>query len=252
MTRKDQSEFDDSTEQSSEEGVRLEKAGDKAREALKQDHPDKVCDVTVQVHNRDHDSDRNVTDHLIKTDKEWISFRTWSEAGGGTGLAVKDHGEILQFEALELDHDLIADRIRSKSLDEIDANEEAGRPIKPFTALIRNVADVTDRLVTCWQNASEYIVSERIHEGIAGWTGRTAWTAYEDEAMYIEADKATTWFIDEHLTDEMSDDVKAGIHNIFVQALYDAVADHRGRRSPHLEFAVKVTPTVTNSDQEGS
>ena len=252
MTRRSPSEFDDSTEQSEEIDLCLETAEDKALEALKQNNPEKDCNVTVRAHNRDHDSDRNVTDHLIQTGDEWIAFRTWSEIGGGTSVAVKDHGETLQLEAPELDHDDLADHICSEALDAIDAHAEADRPVKPFTVLIRNVADVTEDLVTRWQNASEYIVSERIYEGNAGWTGRTAWTAHEDEAMYIEADSATMWFINEHLTDDVSDDVEATILNIFVQSLYDAVADHRGRRSPHLEFAAKVTLTVTNSDQEGS
>lgn len=70
--------------------------------------------------------------------------------------------------------------------------------------------------------------------------------------MHIEADRARTWFIDEHHPGEVSDDVEATIHSIFLQSLYDALADHRGRRSPHLEFAAKVTLTVTSSDHESS
>lgn len=53
MTRKNQSEFDDSTEQGDEKGVRLETAEDKAIEALKHTPPEKDCDVTVRVHNRE-------------------------------------------------------------------------------------------------------------------------------------------------------------------------------------------------------
>jgi len=240
MTRKTASEVGEDTEQGNEKNVALETTEDKAREALKHNHPEKGCDVTVRAHNRDYDSDRNVTDHLIRTGEEWIAVRAWAEAGGGSGLAVKDHGETLQVEALELDHDLIADRICSEALDAIDAHEAVGRPVKPFTALVRNVADVTDDLVTRWQTASKYVVSERLYDGIAGWTGHTAWSAYEDEAIYIEADRAVPWFIDEHVTGDVSDDVEATVYDIYVEALYDAVTEHRGRRTPHLDYAAEV------------
>lgn len=243
MTRKTAFEVGESTEQGEEKSVPLETAEDKAREALKHDNPEKVCDVTVRAHNRDHDSARNVTDHLIRTGEEWIAVQTWAEAGAGSSLAVKDHGETLQLEALELNHDLIADRICSEALDAIDAHEAIGQPVKPFTVLIRNVADVTDDLVTRWQTASEHVVRERLYDGIAGWTGHTAWSAYEEEAIYIEADRATPWFIDEHVTCDVSDDVEATIHDIYVEALYDAVADHRGHRTPYLDYAAEVTLT---------
>ncbi len=243
MTRKTASEVGEGTEQGDEKNVALETIEDKAREALNHDHPEKGCDITVRAHNRDYDSDRSVTDHLIRTGEEWIAVRTWAEAGGGSGLAVKDHGETLQTEALELDHDLIADRICSEALDSIDAHEAVGRPVKPFTALVRNVTDATDDLVTRWRTASEHVVKERLYEGIAGWTGHTGWAAREEEAIYIEADKAATRFIDEYVTWDVSDDVEATIHDIYVQALQDAVAVHRGRRTPHLDYAAEVTLT---------
>ncbi|THE66484.1 hypothetical protein D8Y22_02180 [Salinadaptatus halalkaliphilus] len=240
MTRKTASEVDEGTKQGGKKRVALETAADKAREALKHNHPEKVCDVTVRAHNRDHDSSRNVTDHLIRTGEEWIAVRTWVEAGSGSDLAVTDHGETLQLEAPGLDHNLIADRICSEAFDAIDTHEAVGRPVKPFTTLVRNVADVTDNLVTRWQTASEHVVRERLCEGIAGWTGRTAWTAHEEEAIYIEADRAATWFINEYVTGDVSDDVKATLHDIYVQALYDSIAEHRSRRTPHLEYAAEV------------
>jgi hypothetical protein len=100
--------------------------------------------------------------------------------------------------------------------------------------------DVTDDLVTRWQTASEHVVKEQLYDGIAGWTGHTAWSAYKDEAIYIEADRAVPWFVDEHVTGDVSDDVEATIHDIYVEALYDAVADHRSRRTPHLDYGAEV------------
>lgn len=243
MTRKTTSEAGESVEQSDEKNVSLETVEDKAREALKHDYPEKVCDITVRAHNRDHDSERNVTDHLIRTGEEWIAVTTWVEAGGGMGLAVEDHGKTLQLEAPELDGSLIADRICSEALDVIDAHEEIGQPVYPFTALVRNIEEITTDLLARWQVGSETVVKERIYEGLAGWTGHTAWTAHEEEAIYIEADRAVAWFIDEHVTFGVSDDVEAIIHEIYEQALYDAVADYRSRRTPHLEYAAEVALT---------
>ncbi|QLG50646.1 hypothetical protein [Natrinema halophilum] len=240
MTRKTASEADERTEQGDETSVVLETAEDIAREALKHDHPKKPCEVTVRAHNRDRNSDGNVTNHLIRTGELWIAVRTWAEAGGGSGLTVKDHGGTLQLEALELDRDLIADRICSEALDAIDTHEAVGRPVQPFTTIVRNAAEVTDDLVTRWQTAAEHVVGERLHEGIAGWTGRTAWTAYEDAAIYLEADRATTWFIDEHVTGDVSDEVEATIQDIYREALNDAIFEYRGRRTPHLDYAAEV------------
>lgn len=243
MTRKTSSEADDSTEQSDKEGVPLNTAEEKAREVLKHNHREKDCDVTVRTHNSDHDSDCNVTDHLIQTDDEWIAFRTWSEIGGGTGIAVKDHGETLRLEAPELDRNLIADRVRGKALDAIDANGEAGRPVKPFTALIRNASDVADDLDARWQDGSEIVVGDRIYEGLAGWTGHTAWVAHEDEAIHVETDRAVSWFSDEHASCDVGDDVEATIQKIFIESLYDAISKQRSRRNPHMQYAAEVTLT---------
>lgn len=243
MTRKTSSEADDSTEQSDKESVSLNTAEEKAREPLKHNHPEKYCVVTVNVHNSDHDSDRNVTDHLIQTDDDWIAFRTWSEIGGGTGIAVKDHGETLRVEAPELDRDIIADRVCGEALDAIDAHGEVGRPVKPFTALIRNASDVAEDLVTRWQDGSKIVVGDGIYEGLAGWTGHTAWIGHEDEAIYVETDRAVSWFIDEHVSCEVSDDVEATIQDIFVESLYDAISDQRSRRTPHMQYAAEVMLT---------
>lgn len=243
MTQKVSLEDNGSTDQNDNKSVRFTTVEDKAKEVLKHDHSEKSCAVTVRVHNRDHDSDRNVTDHLIQTSEEWISFSTWREAGGGTGIAVKDDGKTLQIEVVELDKDVIADRICSEALDVIDAHEETEQPVQPFTALVRNVRTVTDDLVDRWQNTAEHVVSERINEGIAGWNGHIAWDAHGDNAIFLEADRTISWFIDEHVTYNVSDDVEATIHHIFVQSLYDAIADYRGRRTPHLDYAAEVTLT---------
>ena len=49
--------------------------------------------------------------------------------------------------------------------------------------------------------------------------------------------------IDEHVTYNVSDNVEATIHEIYVQALYDVIADHRSRQIPHLEYAAEVALT---------
>jgi hypothetical protein len=238
MTRKTASEVGESTDQGNEKNVALETVEDKAREALKHDHPEKACDVTVRAHNRN--SDGNVNNHLIRTGTGWIAVKTWAEAGSGSGLAVKDHGGTLHLEPVELDRNLIADRISSEALDAIDAHEPVGRSVKPFTTLVRNAADVTDDLLTRWQTAAEHVVRERLYEGIAGWTGQTAWTAHEETAIYLESDRATAWFIAEHVSGDVSDDVEATIHDIYREALSDAVADYRDHRTPHLDYAAEV------------
>ncbi|MFB6178882.1 MAG: hypothetical protein ABEI77_04055 [Halorientalis sp.] len=243
MTRKTSSEADDSTEQSDTEDVSLNTVKEKAREALKHNQPEKDCDVTVRTHISDYDSGRKVTDHLIQTDDEWIACITWSEIGGGTGIAVEDHGETLRLEAPKLDRDIIADRVCSEALDAIDAHEEVGWPVKPFTTLIRNASDVADDLVPRWQTGSEIVVKERIYEGVAGWTGNTAWVAHDGEAIYVETARAVSWFIDEHASCDVSGNVEATIQGIFMESLYDAVADYRGRRTPHLQYAAEVTLT---------
>lgn len=117
---------DGSGDQSDEYSDRFETIEAKAREALKHDDLMTDCDVTVRAHNRDSDSDRNVTNHLIRTGDGWIAFRTWSEAGGGTGLTVTDYGETLEMEILELDRDCIADRISHEALEAIDTHEAVG------------------------------------------------------------------------------------------------------------------------------
>jgi len=243
MTRNNHSAIDDSTAQQEENEVRLETVEDKALEALKHDHPDKDCAVTVRVHNKDHDSDRNVTDHLIQTSEEWIAFSTWCEAPGETGIAIEDHGNDLQLTGVDLNQDVIANRILDEALAAIDTHEEVGRPVTPFTTLIRNVSDVTEDITTRWQEGSEYVVGERIHEGFAGWTGHIAWTAHEDEACYVEADRATTRFIDEHLNGEETNDIETTIEEILRQSLYDGIAEFRRRRTPHVDYAAKVTLT---------
>jgi len=126
MTRNHSPDGDDSDDQSEGYSERFETIEAKAREALKHDDPRTDCDVTVRAHNRDYDSDRSVTNHLIRTAEGWIAVRTWSEAGGGTGLTVTDHGTTLEIETLELDRDRVADRISNEALDAIDSHEAVG------------------------------------------------------------------------------------------------------------------------------
>lgn len=243
MTRKHLPDVDSSGEQSDEYSERFETIEAKAREVLKHDDPGRDCDVTVRAHNRDYDSDRSVTNHLIRTREEWIAVRTWSEAGGGTGLTVTDCGETLEIEVLELDRNCVADRISHEALDAIDSHEAVERPVKPFTALVRYAADVADDLVTEWEIGSDHAVRERLHEGLAGWTGRTAWTAFEEKAIHHEAERAAARFIDEHVRCAVSDDVEATIQDICEEALYDAVAERRDRQTPHMDYAAEVTLT---------
>ncbi|WP_130500010.1 hypothetical protein [Natrinema hispanicum] len=216
---------------------------DKAREALTHDDPVKSCAVTVRAHNRHYDADKGVTHHLIRTEEEWMAIRTWAEDGGDTGIAVNSHGETLTLDVLELNQDCVADRICNEGLDAIDSHDAVARPVEPFTALVRHAEDIAEILVTEWETGADHVVRERLYEGMAGWIGRTAWTAYEEEAMYIEAERATTQFIENHVRCEVSDDVEATIQDISKTALYDAVAEHRGRQTPHLDYAAEVTLT---------
>jgi len=243
MARKHSPDVDDSGDQSDEYSERFETIEAKAREALKHNAQGADCDVTVRAHNRDYDSERSVTNHLFRTGEGWIAVRTWSEAGGGTGLTVTDYGATLEIETLELDRDRVADRISHEALDAIDSHEAVGRPLEPFTALVRYAADVADDLITGWETGADHVVRERLHEGLAGWNGRTAWTAFEEEAIYFEAEQAATRFLDEHVHNDVNDDVEATIQDICVEALSDAVADHRGRQTPHMDYAVEVTLT---------
>lgn len=240
MRRNTSSEAGDRAEQGGEKSDGLETVEDKAREALKHDQPGKNCDVTVRAHNRDHDAYRSVTEHLFRTGEEWIAVRTWTEDGGGLGLAVRDYGETLQLEAVGLDHDIIADHIRSEAVDAVDSREAVGRPVKPFIALGRNVEAVTKDLVARWRFSAECVVEERLHRGFAGWTGQIAWIECEGEDLYMEAGRAAAEFIDEQVTCDVSDDVKSAIQDIYVQALYDAIAEHHDYRTPRLEFAAEV------------
>lgn len=199
--------------------------------------------VTVQVYNRDHDATRNRTDHLIQTTNEWIAFRTWRKAPSETGITVKDHGETLHLEPVELDQNIIADHIRSEALDAINAHDQDGHPVPTFNALVRNSDEVAEELIAHWQHRLDYILNEQIREGLAGWTGSIAWTAHDDEAISIEADRVMEWFIDEHGGSGGTQPVKSEIQQILKQALDDAVAAHRDYRTPHLEYAAEVTLT---------
>ena len=234
---------DGSGDQSDEYSGRFETIEAKAREALRHDDPTTDCDISVRAHNRDYDSDRNVTNHLIRTGEGWIAARTWSEAGGEAGLTVTDYGETLEMEILELDRDCIVDRISHEALEAIDTHEAVGRPVEPLTALVRYAPDVADDLITAWETGADHVVREGLHEGLAGWTGRTAWSAFGDEAIYFEAKEAATQFIDEHVHNDVSDDVGTTIQNICRKALYEAVAEHRDRQTPHMDYAAEVTLT---------
>jgi hypothetical protein len=241
MTRAYSPDGDDSGDQSDEYSERFETIETKAREALKHDDPGTDCDVTVRAHNRDYDSDRGVTDHLIRTDDEWIAVRTWSVVGGEAGLTVTDAGEHLVLDPPELDRECVFDRLVRGALDAIDNHEAAGQPVKPFTALVRCAAAVAEDLVAEWEAGSDRVVKKRLHEGVAGWTGHTAWTALEAEAIYLEADLIATRFIDEHVTCDVSDDVEATIQNICEAALFDGVSDLRNSQTAHIDYAAEVT-----------
>lgn len=234
---------DGGSDQSDEYSGRFETIEAKAREALRHDDPTTDCDISVRAHNRDYDSDRNVTNHLIRTGEGWIAVRTWSEPGGEAGLIVTDYGETLETEVLELAGDHVAEQITYGALDAIDSHEAGGRPVEPFTTLVRYAPDVADDLITAWETAADHVVRERLYEGLAGWTGRTAWTEYGDEAIYLQAEQAATRFVDEYVHNEVNEDVETTIRNICREALYDVVAEHRDRQTPFMQYAAEVTLT---------
>lgn len=239
MTREHPAEDDECTVQGND-SQQFQTVEEKAREALTHDDPMESCAVTVRAHNRDCDNN-GVTHHLIRTEEEWMAIRTWVEAGGDTGITVDSHGETLILDVLELDQDKVADRICTEALDAIDSHDAVGQPVEPFTELVRHAEDVAELLVTEWETGADHVVRERLYEGVAGWIDRTAWTAHEEEAMYIEAERATTQFIKSHARCEVSDDVEATIRDISKEALYEAVAEHRERETPHLDYAAEVT-----------
>lgn len=239
MTREHSAEDDDCTVQDKDR-QQFRTIEEKAREAVRHDDPRESCAVTVRAHNRDCDNN-GVTHHLIRTEEEWMAIRTWAEPGGDTGIAVDSHGETLALDVVELDQDCVADRICNEALDAIDSHDAVGRPVEPFTELVRHAEDVAELLVTEWETGADHVVRERLYEGIAGWIDRTAWTAHEEAALSIEAERATTQFIENHIRCEVSDDVEATIRDISKEALFEAVAEHRDRQTPHLDYAAEVT-----------
>jgi hypothetical protein len=231
---------DDSGEQQYEYSERFETIGAKAREVLKHDDPGTDCDVSVQVHNQEHDSGTGVTNHLIRTDEEWIAVRTRSESGGGTEVTVTDHGETLELVAPELSRNRIAGRIAGQALDAIDSHETAGRPVQPFTTLVRCDEEIAADLVAEWESGAEQVVGERLHKGLARWTGDTAWVAYRDEAINHEAKCVAARFIKRDVGRDVSDDVEATIRDICRTALLDAASQHRDGRAPHMNYVAEV------------
>jgi len=183
MTREHSAEDDDCTVQD-KDSQQFQTVEKKAREALTHDDPLESCAVTVRAHNR-HCDDNGVTYHLIRTTEEWMAIRTWAEPGGNTGITVSNHGETVTLDVVELDQDCVADRICNEALDATDSHDAFGRPVEPFTELIRHAEDVAELLVTEWEPGADHVVRERLYEGIAGWSDRTAWTAHEEEAPCI-------------------------------------------------------------------
>lgn len=242
MTREHTS-TDGSGDQNDEYSDRFETIEAKAREALKHDDPIMDCNISVSAHNRDYDSDRNVAHHLIRAGEEWIAVRTWSEPSDEARLTVTDYGETLETEVLELAGDDVAERIANGALDAIDSHETVGRPVKPFTTLVRYSPDVADDLITAWETAADHVVRERLYQGLAGWTGRTAWTAYEEEGFYLQAEQAATQFVDEHVRKDVNEDVQTTIRNICREALYVVIVQHRDPQTPNMQYAAEVTLT---------
>ncbi|ELZ48809.1 hypothetical protein C464_05335 [Halorubrum coriense DSM 10284] len=146
-------------------------------------------------------------------------------------------------EILELSGDYVAERITHKALDAIDCHETVGRPVKPFTTLVQYNSEVADNLITAWETAADHVVRERLYEGLAGWTGRTAWTVYGEEEIYLQAEQVATQFIDEHVHNEVNEDVETAIRDICREALYDEVATHRDRQTACMEYGAEVTLT---------
>ena len=84
---------------------------------------------------------------------------------------------------------------------------------------------------------------DRLYQGLAGWTGRTAWTAYEEEGFYLQAEQAATRFVDEHVRKDVNEDVETTIRNICREALYVVVVKHHDRQTPNMQYAAEVTLT---------
>lgn len=239
MTR-NQTLTDDSSEQQYEYSERFETIEAKAREALKHDDPETDCDVPVRAHNEEYDSGRGVTNHLIRTDEEWIAVRTRSDSGRGTEVTVTDHGETLELAAPELSRNRVAGRIAGQALDAIDGHETAGRPVRPFTTLVRCDEELAADLVAEWEAGAEQVVGERLHEGLAGWTGDTAWVAYEGEAINHEAKRVAARFIERDVGRDVSDAVEATIRDICRAALFVAASRQCEGRAPDTGYVAEV------------
>lgn len=231
---------DDSNGQSDQYSKQFETIEDKAREAVKHGNPGAGCDVSVRAHNRDYDPDRGLTEHLIRTDDEWIAVQTWSPVDDEDPLKVRDTGEHLVLETPDLARKRVFNQLVTGALDAIDDRGGAEQPVKPFTTLIRNGADVAENLITEWEAEAERVVRKRLHEGVAGWTGRTAWTSLEQEAIYVEAERVATQFISEHVDSDVSDAVAATIRDVCEAALFDGVDDQRSSQTPQMDYAAEV------------
>jgi hypothetical protein len=57
---------------------------------------------------------------------------------------VGSHGETLALDVVELDQDQVTDRICNEALAAIDSHDAVGRPVEPFTALVRHAEDAAD------------------------------------------------------------------------------------------------------------
>lgn len=239
MTQKDNPEVDGRTERSGEGNSCFDTIEDKAREALKHSDPEQACDFDVQVHIREYDSDRDVTEHLIQVNHEWIAVQTWPEASGTTGVTVTETGKRLGTDALELDQNRVAVHICREALNVIDAHNEVEQSAEPYHTLVRFAGDIAEGLASRWRSAAKTSVRLDILNGDARWTGGTAWTTHQN-AISTPADEVSSVLIDDYMTCDVSDDVEATIQEICEQALFEAVVDCFGCRTESIGYAAEV------------
>jgi hypothetical protein len=241
MARKNNSEVDESTGRGGENSSCPDVIIDKAREVLEYDNPEQASDSVVRAHNQGHDCVQGERNHLIRTDTEWIAIRTWRGTDGETGLAVEDYGDTLDLEWLKFDLDSAEDQLRSEAHDALDKHETSEDSVEPLTTLIQHAEEVTRDLVSEWGVSAEMSVRPSLTAGVAGWTGRVAWTDELDQAIYDNAHAVARRFISEQVTCDVNDDVEGAIHRICVQVLSDAVDQHRDGQTRSLTYAAEVT-----------
>ena len=105
---------------------------------------------------------------------------------------------------------------------------------------MRHDEAVTRDLVSEWGPSAESLLRAFLTEGMAGWTGRVAWTDEHVQGICDCVYRVTTRFIDEHVTCDVTDDVKTAIQRICERVLFKALDEHQDRQTRDLIHGAEV------------